>query len=644
MAGNNINSYSYIEPLGHEHPKTKIERYWSSFWGPYSLTRSRTIEYAHNSNMTFIPLQYSLSRFNICDTLPEKEWILENFLSLVRTEFSDKQQILPNNWPVKINKTIALGDNFIDNISANSESVIYIDRKTKSIDSTTSVAEDVYSLLCNPKVGDKNNAYNVDREAFIERFTSELSENKRLLFVLPGFPFKDQNRFRVPYQADEPDMAEIAFMLRLYRLTQSLYQEHPYGADIVVLTDGELYCELFDVDSNEVEKYQNKLLYYRNKLNLQATVSFISIKEMIDRANETGIIDKILKHIKNILKQFINSKANSEFNLAFNTLKKGMKWNINSKYTAINVDDSVCWDIICSECSSVSPDYVDLWNKIDEKASEIALQYATINLMLKKTSLIQCFFPDSIRGTVHPKPEQFALAGSPSYAWNGVAWSKSWPNTIDDFHVCAIKDLCDEKAVNQVVSLNTGLPLFFTASDYKPNIHNAQKAFPMKKHIIANLQIKPFKDSDAKFLDKLGKNDPNFNWSRVTKDDEYYEELLKFRIEHYKKYGFGVYGIWHDNELIGQVGLQVLDYDSDQVECVIFLGKKHTGQKIGSALLHYIIESCKSNKMNNLFAVVRPDNDIGIALAKKFGGVSISNVTHYDEKGIKFKINLMKVV
>lgn len=644
MAGNNFNTFSYIEPLGHEYPKTKIERYWSSFWGPYSLTRSRTIEYAYNSNMTFIPLQYSLSRFNLCDTLPDKKWIVENFISLVRTEFSDKQQKIPSKWPIKVNKTIFLGDDFINNISANSEFVIYINRDRKDCDEHVSIAEDVYYLLCNPKLGDKNNAYNVDKESFIKRFTLELSENKRLLFVLPGFPFKDQNRFRVPYHADEPDMAEIAFMLRLYRLTQSLYQEHPFGADIVVLTDGELYCNLFGVDPDDVEKYHNKLIYYRNKLNLQATVSFISIKEMIDRANETGTIDKIMSHIKNVLMQVLECGDSNEFMLAFNTLKKGMKWNMNSKSNVIMIDDIACWDIICSERSVVPSEYLKIWDEIDKRATEVALEYSAINLMLKNTSLIQCFFPDSIRGTVHPKPEQFGLAGSPSYAWNGVAWSKKWPHTIDDFHVCAIKDLSNESVINQVVSLNTGLPLFFTGSDFKPNIHSAQKAFPMKKHRIDNFEIKPFKQSDAIFLEELGKNDPNFNWARVTKNDDYYEELLKFRLEHYEKYGFGVYGIWNNNKLIGQVGLQVLDYDLDQVEGVIFLGKNYTGKKIGTTLLHYIIETCKANKMNTLFAVVRPDNDSGIALTKKFGGVSISNVMHYDEKGIKFRINLMKVV
>ena len=41
MTENIINKFSFIEPLGHETPQSKIERYWSSFFGPYGLQRFR---------------------------------------------------------------------------------------------------------------------------------------------------------------------------------------------------------------------------------------------------------------------------------------------------------------------------------------------------------------------------------------------------------------------------------------------------------------------------------------------------------------------------------------------------------------------------------------------------------------------------
>lgn len=643
MAGNSINSYSFIEPLGHEYYQTKIERYWASFWGPFALNRSRILEYDINSNMTFAPLQYNLKRFDISDSLPSDEWIIESFLSLVRAEFSHTQRQFPENWPVIINKTIYVNDDFLNVISANSESVIYIDKKENDDHSAKQVAEDVYELLCNINIGDKANRINVDKRKFVDRLIEDLAENKRLLFVLPGFPFKDQNRFRVPFGADVPDMAEISFMLRLYRLTQSLYQVHPYGADVVVLTDGELYADIFEVEKFDVDKYHERLIQYRNKLNLQATVSFVSIKEMINRANEAGVIDKIINHIAEKLRVFAKNNKD-EFYKSFCTLKQGMKWNLNSKKEHFDIDDEICWDLLCSSRESILPQYYKFWDEVDSKATEIAIKYAATNLMLKHTSLIQCFFPNSIRGTVHAKKDQFALAGRSSYAWNGIAWSKEWPQTIDDFCIKSFKDLNGESIVNQVICNNSGLPLFFTSSDYKINILNAKKAFPMKTHSLEMLQIKPFCISDIDALENIGKNDPNFNWIRENQSSEYYEKLLNFRMEHYRKYGFGVYGIWINEELIGQVGLQVLDYELDQVEWVVFLGENYTGKGIGTILLNYLVGSCRKNGMDTLFSVVRPENTAGVAITKKFGGVTVSNIVHYEKNGIKFRINLLKVV
>ena len=59
---------------------------------------------------------------------------------------------------------------------------------------------------------------------------------------------------------------------------------------------------------------------------------------------------------------------------------------------------------------------------------------------------------------------------------------------------------------------------------------------------------------------------------RIEQGEEYFNGLLQFRISHYKKYGFGVHGIWLNGELIGQFGLQVLN-EEDMVEVVLFLKK-----------------------------------------------------------------------
>lgn len=644
MAGKNIDSFSFIEPLGHDFPQTKIERYWASFWGPYSLQRERSIAYAYNSNMSFLPMRYTLKRFDLDNTMPDDDWIISSFLALVRTEFSEKKQELSNKWPGKVKKTISVSEDFLLSFAKSSDNAVTITEIQPRDNTPEAIAGSVYDLLCDPRIGDKKNKQNNDKQQFIDHLISEVENRNRLLFVIPGFPFKDQNRFRVPFNSDTPDLAEISFMLRLYRLTQSIYQVHPFGADIVVLTDGDLYHSVFDVDKKDVDQYFKRMINYRNKLNLQATVSFISLKEMIDRSSEAGIAQNMIEHIEQRLIAFLNDALDENLQHSFAILKQGMKWNYNSKRNNFDVDDATCWSILTSNYDDVEESAKEAWIRFDEKASKMALHYAAVNLMLKRTNLIQLFFPEAIRGTVHPKLDQFALAGSAAYAWNGVAWSDEWPQNIDDIRVRPYMEIIDSKQLIKVVLEHTNEPLFYMSSDYCKNYIMAKRAFPLQPYMFSDILVKPFKETDVEKLAELGANDNYFSWERISQSRDYYERLMAFRIAHYNEHGFGVYGVWLGDELIGQAGLQVVNKEKDQIEWVIFLGKKYVGQKYGSTILGHIIALCKQNNMDTLYAIVRPDNSAGIALAKKFGGVLASKVKHYSENGIKFKIDLTRVV
>ena len=122
--------------------------------------------------------------------------------------------------------------------------------------------------------------------------------------------------------------------------------------------------------------------------------------------------------------------------------------------------------------------------------------------------------------------------------------------------------------------------------------------------------------------------------------DGYYKALLQFQINHYKKYGFGVHAIFLDGKLIGQMGLQVLDEQKNQLEYVIFLGKEYTHRGIGTKLLKYLFERCKNEKIQTVYGVVRSDNEISRYIVKKFGGKMIKTMAHYHQTGILYRIEL----
>ena len=434
-------NYSIVEPLGNRYGNSKLERYWKSFEGKYGLRTSRIIQFDPYASMSRCPIKYILEKFELCQDTPDEKWIEENLKSFIREEAMRATGNMPQNFSPKIDGEIFLPDEYLESFLYNSEWENFLKMELPKDDSYSEMARCIYGLLCNPQIGSSRNATNNDKGTFISRVLPLLEQKKRLLFILPGFPFKDQNRFRVPYDASCVDFSEISFMIRLHNLIQALYQVHPFGAEALVLSDGRLYQDIFYIDSKDVEDYQWRLYDFRNKLNIQGDVSIIDLKDLIERADESGEISKIIKYIEKV----ISGRFKDEY--FFQGLVQGMKWNMNSRKLLEDYSDIDAWSILRNSRNEIKEDLLQTWDWYHKIAEEAAIKYAATNLMLKWTDLLSKFFPESIRCTVHPKENQFALAMN--YAWNGVAWSEKWPRNIKDISTVPFYTLEDHKIIKE---------------------------------------------------------------------------------------------------------------------------------------------------------------------------------------------------
>ena len=633
-----------MEPIGHFGAESKFERYWKKFDGPFSLERRRVLKFAIYAGMTHSPLQYSMSPFVLSPELPNNDWISENLKTFIKAEFSEQDlssAAMPSNWPITIEKEVVFKEQLLDKFLDASEWTNRVKIKLPSQNSPIDVANCIYDLLCDAKIGSYKNLVNNERESFTKKIIPTIENKSRLLFVFPGFPFKDQNRFRVPFDADTPDMGEVSFLLRLHNIVQTIYQVHSFGVDIVILSDGQLYHEIFGIKKVKVDNYMNRLINLRNRLNLQGAISIISLKELIDRSSDNLTAWNTVKHFNSVIKSKI--KSDSEISNRFDILVAGMKWNLDSRDGLKDINDENCWKILRWQKAEIEDNLKEKWEIVNNRATEAALEYAAINLMLSWTNLISLFFPDAIRATIHPKAGQFAFAGAGStYAWNGVATSKKWPTNIDDIRVIPFMSLSAFSKVIQVKFENTDSPCFYTEGTYNRNIEGAVNILCSQGWSIEDVSGREFKQSDLHDFIGLGLGDANFSWERILQNENYFTGLFQFRLSHYKKYGFGIHGIWIDNKLIGQFGLQVLNENLDEIEFVIFLGNEYAKKGIGSKLVKELIKICKEKGLTDLFGVVRPDNDAGLKLLKKIGGRQIKTVKHFNQEGIVHQITLNK--
>ena len=625
--------YSIMEPLGYLKEDSKFERCWDSFSGCYGIHPIRITQFDPYASMSRQPDKYMLEKFSITKENPSELWIKSELENFVNDEFfSEEIMDFQEGMFPEIDEIVEVNDRFLESFLEKSEWNNLTKIEIPINDSVNDIASDIYDLLCKPQIGSSKNNYNVDKLEFISKIDNSISSHARLFFVIPGCPFKDQNRFRVPYKADCPDFGEISFLIRLHNLIESLYQIHPFGGQVILLSDGRLYKDIFKINDKDVDNYLWRLKYYRNKLNIQGDVSILDLKDMIDRADVNGEISNIIAYIKNVLRTKYMGLP------CFNALIQGMKWNINSKCFLGKLSDEEAWKIIKNQRTEVESKLLDYWDEFNEMAIEAALQYSTVNLMLKWTNLIMKFFPTAIRCTVHPKKDQIALAMN--YAWNGVAWSEKWPKNITDITAIPFYKLQKYKKVNLVRFKADGYPCFFTREKQHRIFDCAKNVLSAEGWNFGDFFGREFTIYDNIEFIELAKDDPNFVWQRKKMPEDYFTELLEFRINHYKKYGFGVHAIFKNNKLIGQMGLQVLDEEEQHLEYVIFLGKDFVGQGIGTQLLSYLFERCRKVGIMIVFGVIRMDNEPSIRLAKKFNGKEQGSISHYKQEAILYEIKL----
>ena len=315
-----------------------------------------------------------------------------------------------------------------------------------------------------------------------------------------------------------------------------------------------------------------------------------------------------------------------------------MKWNMNSRKLLADLSAEDAWRIIKDPREEVPDVLHPQWDDFHAKAIEAAIKYAAVNLMLSWTNLINLFFPESIRCTVHPKKGQVALAGN--YPWNGVAWSEKWPKGFHNIKTEPFYKLGKYTDIKKVVLKGFNYPCFYTTGLHNQNLDAAKLVLPATGWNYEDFFGRELSIYDMDIFAQMGQDDPYFNWLRTVQPKEYYTSLLQFRIAHYKKYGFGVHAVFWKGEFIGQLGLQVYAEKNDQIEFVIFLGKEYVNKGLGTKLLRYLFSRCKEEGICTLVGVIRNENEVAQKCIKKFNAKQIRTVTHYQKNGILYEINL----
>ncbi|WP_262692496.1 isocyanide synthase family protein [Kordiimonas aestuarii] len=417
-----------LEPFGHESGSSKIERVWDNVPLGASINRSRSCNYDSTSGLFYSPIEYSFEAIGSKIPSLESLQIEKLFRSFVKGEFGNTQhKVTPPRLPKVVATKVAPPDFTTRYLEKCEKSLVYSDYvKAVSEVSGESLSKSIDLLLSHPEIGNKSNERNIDHDELNRVVEKKNDTADRLVFILPAFPFKDQNYFRtgsaLPHHFD---MGEIALLARLHSLSIAIYQLHPFGADWIVASDGVLYSDIFGIEPTSAQKYFNRLKSVRTYLNIQGTVSILDLKDIINQFSQ-GTADttyhKLRQSVADRIEELVDG-GSEEFKLAFHVLMRGMRQNLPNHHLVEQLGAERAWNVIMDDSLGNLDDNERLARaEIDELARAAAISYASENILLKCTDLLNQMFPEALRATVHPKKGQIAVPQLGScFPWNGVA-------------------------------------------------------------------------------------------------------------------------------------------------------------------------------------------------------------------------------
>jgi hypothetical protein len=143
-----------------------------------------------------------------------------------------------------------------------------------------------------------------------------------------------------------------------------------------------------------------------------------------------------------------------------------MRWNINSsKFKGEGYTENQIWRAIHQKTGQTARGK-KLCKLFEEQGMNTAVNYLSFNLTLRWTKTFKRFFPDALRATVHPKPDQISIPiFGKSNPWNGMAFVEDETKFFEMIKVRDFYEIVQEIGVVENRLYGTDQPFYFQAGN-----------------------------------------------------------------------------------------------------------------------------------------------------------------------------------
>lgn len=416
--------------------ETALERDWrlSNSYGPFEVVRLDKYDPTYGCSfrpMTLRPITTEVTNTEFAELTPAS--VEAALKELVRDEGSGRHK--GGSYPVARKEGVTVSDDIVYALLAHYEALIAFGERTEAILENRQLPQPedkIAAILSDPLIGNKENHDELTIAEIVRGVASTRASGGPLVFVLPAFPFKDQNPFRSDLPASVPDFGEIAMLIHLHCLATAINQVIRNDVIWLIVSDGSVYEGMFDAPHGSASQYLSALRDWRLRLNLGSSIYFIDLQDLVTRhdtalaANPARRFSRAKQEITAILRSAVSepSESSATINTYLTELARGMLWNRGWSKAAQQYGLEALWSVHCASCNTecLAPRLHQAAHELWSESLETAIQYAAFNLASRHTGLLSRFLPSAIRATSHVKPGQVGIPREEGVApWNGLA-------------------------------------------------------------------------------------------------------------------------------------------------------------------------------------------------------------------------------
>lgn len=221
----------------------------------------------------------------------------------------------------------------------------------------------------------------------LPRICAFVEKNNRIELVLPAFPVKSPNPYKV--LGSVPDMAERLSLIFLNSLCQRIQLYYPPGAHIRICSDGHVFGDLIGASDETINIYQDEIENLLHEIGA-VHLSVFNLKDIAHMAALTADYDHLRQRL-------VEDYAESEEEIKAQLMLSEEGLQLYRSITRFLYEDSQ------------RPDYIGSNAALQKDAKKRAC--GVIQRSWAWGNLLAEYFPAAIRLSIHPQPSDSLKLG-----------------------------------------------------------------------------------------------------------------------------------------------------------------------------------------------------------------------------------------